>query len=64
MRGDFSRVSFDPAHGFSQVLFQQGQGLVESEFNEQADIARDQLRAVGEVVEEFLLRPRGRRRLP
>jgi hypothetical protein len=50
MRGDFSRLTFDPAAGFTQVLFQQGQDLVDSEFNEQAAVLRHQIRATGEFA--------------
>ena len=38
MKGDFSRISFDPANRFSRVLTQQGRVTLDADFNEQADI--------------------------
>jgi hypothetical protein len=34
MKGDFSRVTFDPARPFSRVLMQQGRVLVDADWNE------------------------------
>lgn len=56
MRGDFSRYSHDPAAGLTQLLFRQGQDLIESEFNELTAVLRDQIRTVGELTERFVLR--------
>ena len=38
MKGDFSRITFDPANHFSRVLNQQGRVTLDADFNEQADI--------------------------
>lgn len=46
MKGDFARVSFDPADGFSRVLFQQGRPLLEAEINEQSAIHHHFLRTL------------------
>ena len=45
MKGDFSRNSFDPAKHFARVLLQQGRVLTDADFNEQAAIQRELLRA-------------------
>jgi len=45
MKGDFSRDSFDPAKHFARVLLQQGRVLTDADFNEQAAIQRELLRA-------------------
>ena len=45
MKGDFSRDSFDPARHFTRVLLQQGRVLTDADFNEQAAIQRELLRA-------------------
>jgi hypothetical protein len=34
MKGDFSRLTFDPAHPFSRVLMQQGRVLLDADWNE------------------------------
>jgi hypothetical protein len=44
MKGDFSRISFDPANRFSRVLTQQGRVTLDADFNEQADILLHTLR--------------------
>ncbi|HEY9130841.1 MAG TPA: DUF6519 domain-containing protein [Dyella sp.] len=38
MKGDFARVTFDPARHYSQVMQQQGRVLLEADWNEQANI--------------------------
>lgn len=38
MKGDFARVTFNPAHHYTQVLQQQGRVLLEADSNEQASI--------------------------
>ena len=44
MKGDFTRVTFDPAKHYSRVLEQQGRVQVDSDFNEMNDIHRYFLR--------------------
>jgi hypothetical protein len=44
MKGDFSRITFDPARHFSRVLMQQGRVQLDADFNEQAAILLDCLR--------------------
>ncbi|HYT16138.1 MAG TPA: DUF6519 domain-containing protein [Burkholderiales bacterium] len=46
MKGDFSRVSFDPAKHFSRVLMQQGRVTLEADHNEQTAIALHLLRTL------------------
>ncbi|TAM62889.1 MAG: hypothetical protein EPN49_03060 [Rhodanobacter sp.] len=46
MKGDFARVTFDPARHYSQVLQQQGRVLLEADWNEQAGIQLYLLRAL------------------
>ncbi len=46
MKGDFARVTFDPARHFSQVLQQQGRVLLDADWNEQAHIQLHLLRAL------------------
>jgi hypothetical protein len=38
MKGDFSRVTFDPKKGFSQVLMQMGRVQLDADWNEQGNI--------------------------
>src|SRR5690349_18897495 len=38
MKGDFSRLTFDPARHFSSVRMQQGRVQLDADHNEQADI--------------------------
>lgn len=45
MSGDYSRFSFDPRRNYSAVLQQQGHILTDSDWNEQSEIARRNLRA-------------------
>jgi len=55
MKGDFSRITFDPANHFSSVLLQQGRVTLDADPNEQASIllhyvrtlARDLIGAYG-----------------
>jgi hypothetical protein len=44
MKGDFTRDTFDPIKGYSQVLLQQGRVLLDADFNEQGSILLHQLR--------------------
>ncbi|WP_313341508.1 DUF6519 domain-containing protein [Stenotrophomonas sp.] len=46
MKGDFSRVSFDPRHHFSQVLLQQGRVTLDADPNEQGAILLHHLRTL------------------
>jgi hypothetical protein len=46
MKGDFSRVSFDPRHHFSQVLLQQGRVTLDADPNEQGAILLHYLRTM------------------
>lgn len=46
MKGDFARVTFDPALHYSQVFQQQGRVLLEADWNEQASIQLDLLRTL------------------
>jgi hypothetical protein len=46
MKGDFARVSFDPARHYSQVLQQQGRVLLDADWNEQAQIQLHLLRTL------------------
>lgn len=40
MKGDFSRLTFDPARHFSGVRMQQGRVQLDADWNEQVDLAR------------------------
>lgn len=46
MKGDFARVTFDPARHYSQVFQQQGRVLLEADWNEQGQIHSHLLRAL------------------
>lgn len=46
MKGDFARVSFDPALHYSQVFQQQGRVLLEADWNEQGQIQLQLLRTL------------------
>jgi hypothetical protein len=46
MKADFSRITFDPAERFSQVLFQQGRVTVDADANEQSSILLHYLRTL------------------
>jgi Family of unknown function (DUF6519) len=46
MKGDFSRVTFDPANHFSRVLTQQGRVTLDADQNEQTDIALHMMRTL------------------
>lgn len=43
-RGDFSRLTFDPAKHYSSVLMQQGRVQLDADWNEQVDIVAHRLR--------------------
>ncbi|MGH2627489.1 MAG: DUF6519 domain-containing protein [Anaerolineales bacterium] len=46
MKGDFTRVSFDPLRHYSRVLLQQGRVTLDADPNEQADILLHYLRSL------------------
>ena len=46
MKGDFSRLTFDPAKHYTRVLMQQGRVQLDADWNEQADIFLHYLRAL------------------
>ena len=46
MKGDFARVSYDPARHYSQVFQQQGRVLLEADWNEQGALMLHLLRAL------------------
>jgi hypothetical protein len=46
MKGDFSRLTFDPAKNFSRVLMQQGRVTLDADFNEQGTIFLHALRTL------------------
>lgn len=46
MKGDFSRVTFDPAKNYTRVLQQQGRVQLDADWNEQADLFLHQLRTL------------------
>lgn len=46
MKGDFSRLTFDPAKQYSRVLIQQGRVQLDADWNEQADIFQHALRTL------------------
>ncbi|MEO6927172.1 MAG: DUF6519 domain-containing protein [Rhodanobacter sp.] len=51
MKGDFARVTFDPARHYSQVFQQQGRVLLEADWNEQGQI---QLRLLRALVKDLI----------
>src|SRR6185295_14980972 len=46
MKGDFSRLTFDPAKQYSRVLMQQGRVQLDADWNEQGDIFLHTLRTL------------------
>src|SRR3954463_4525945 len=50
MKGDFSRLTFNPARGFSRVLHQQGRVTLDSDANEQQAINLHLMRALAADV--------------
>jgi hypothetical protein len=50
MRGDFSRLTFDPAKHFSRVLMQQGRVQLDADWNEQSSLLLYQLRTLARAV--------------
>jgi hypothetical protein len=46
MKGDFSRLTFDPARQYTRVLMQQGRVQLDADWNEQADILLHYLRTL------------------
>src|SRR5262249_27675797 len=65
MKGDFSRLTFDPRKHFSRVLLQQGRVQLDADWNEQAAIllhylqalAADLIGAHGGVADSFKVEP-------
>ena len=55
MKGDFSKVSFNPRKHFRRVLMQQGRVLLDSDFNEQVSI----LLHDAQTIAEDLIGPHG-----
>jgi hypothetical protein len=54
MKGDFSRLTFDPAKHFTAVLMQQGRVQVDADWNEQAAILRHYLeRLAADLIGPF-----------
>jgi hypothetical protein len=47
MRGDFSRLSFDPSRGFVGVLLQQGRVVADADWNEAEAITSERLERLG-----------------
>ena len=47
MKGDFSRLTFDPLRGFSRVLTQQGRVTLDADLNEQSAILLHLMRTLG-----------------
>jgi hypothetical protein len=47
MKGDFSRVTYDPTRHYNRVLLQQGRVLLDADFNEQAAVSAHGLRRLG-----------------
>jgi hypothetical protein len=50
MRIDVSSDSFDPYHGYTRVLLQQGRPILDRDWNEQTSIVLHQLRAVTRAI--------------
>jgi hypothetical protein len=50
MKGDFSRLTFDPAKHFSRVLMQQGRVQLDADWNEQASLLLYQLRTLARAA--------------
>src|SRR5882762_6785857 len=50
MRIDVSSDSFDPGHGYTRVLLQQGRPILDRDWNEQTAIVLHQLRAVTRAI--------------
>ena len=48
MKGDFSRLTFDPTRHFSRVLMQQGRVTLDADHNEQSDITLHMLRTLAQ----------------
>jgi hypothetical protein len=50
MKGDFSRLTFDPSKQFSRVLMQQGRVQLDADWNEQASLVLQQVRTLARVL--------------
>ena len=50
MKGDFSRITFDPFDRFSQVLMQQGRVQLDADWNEQSAIVLHQVRSLARLL--------------
>ena len=51
MNGDYSRLTFDPSRNHSSVRMQQGRVLLDSDWNEQADLINRRTRAA--IIDTF-----------
>jgi hypothetical protein len=50
MKGDFSRITFDPAKQFCRVLMQQGRVQLDADWNEQAAIVLHEIRSLARAL--------------
>ena len=50
MKGDFSRLTFDPARQFSRVLMQQGRVQLDADWNEQSSLLLHHLRVLARAL--------------
>lgn len=50
MKGDFSRLTFDPAKQFSRVLMQQGRVQLDADWNEQSSLLLHHLRSLARAL--------------
>ena len=50
MKGDFSRITFEPTKNFTAVLMQQGRVQLDADWNEQAAITLWQIRSLGRAI--------------
>jgi Family of unknown function (DUF6519) len=50
MKGDFSRITFDPAKQFCRVLMQQGRVQLDADWNEQAAIVLHEIRSLARAI--------------
>ena len=51
MNGDYSRLTFDPSRNYSGVRMQQGRVLLDSDWNEQAELLNRRARAA--IIDTF-----------
>jgi hypothetical protein len=50
MKGDFSRITFEPAKQFSRVLMQQGRVQLDADWNEHASLLLHQIRTLARAI--------------